>query len=68
MNLEEFTDRFNAELERILGFMIFNDGSTVRQYSNAVAESYFTDESLFDEEGNRDPEECARVDYSYWDD
>ena len=69
MTLEEFTDRFNAELESILGFKEFSDGRTVRAYSESVARLYYNDDTLLDEEGNHGPEECAREDHLYyWED
>lgn len=70
---EEFCARFVAEMVRIVGpsySQLDEDGRAAEEglitakYAEEVAPTYF------DTDWQRDggPEECARTDYSYWED
>lgn len=62
MTMQEFVDRFVARMLAVAG-STFDDGSSIKQYAEDTAPSYF------DDHGN-DPlesaEDCADSDMSYW--
>lgn len=58
---EEFCARFKAHMLKY-GGLIFDDGSSIADYAEEVAPTYWEDESQ-----RRDgPESCADADMSYW--
>ena len=63
---DEFVTRFADELVRIVGPTYRDEDNTelfdTREYALEVGPTYF-DEADQREDG---PEECARVDFSYW--
>lgn len=61
MQIEEFTERFVAELVT-LGGDTFSDGGSVAEYAREVAPLYYA-EDYQREDG---PEACAEADFDCW--
>ncbi|MGY3527310.1 hypothetical protein [Bradyrhizobium sp. USDA 4452] len=58
---EEFCARFKARMLETIGEK-FDDGSSVAEYADETAPSYWEDAN----QRNEGPEECADADMSYW--
>lgn len=69
---EEFNRRFADELVRIVGPTYQEEADTLGEYEDADTRAYAieTAPSYFAEPWQRaeGPEECARTDFSYWED
>lgn len=59
---ERFVALFKAHCLKHCGFTHFDDGTSVSEYCDEVAPSYWADP--FQRETG--PEECAEADMSYW--
>lgn len=58
----QFVDRFTAHCLKACGFTHFDDGSSVAEYCDDVAPSYWADP----DQRETGPEACAEADMSYW--
>lgn len=59
---EEFCARFKAHMLKY-GGTTFDDGSSIADYADEVAPTYFEDDDWLRKQG---PEACADADMSYW--
>jgi hypothetical protein len=59
---EEFCRRFKARMLAQAG-ETFDDGSSIAEYADEIAPTYWEDEGWLRDEG---PEACADADMSYW--
>jgi hypothetical protein len=58
---DEFLQRFKARMIERAG-QTFDDGTSIPQYADEIAPSYYDDE----DQRSEGPEECADADMSYW--
>ena len=62
LSKEEFCARFRACMLKQAGFENFDDGTSVADYADDTAPSYWEDQH----KDGESPEECAEADMSYW--
>lgn len=58
----EFCQRFVAHILKTAGRETFDCGSSIREYAEETAPSYFDDQH----QSGESPEDCAEADMSYW--
>jgi hypothetical protein len=63
LSKEEFCARFVARVIQRAGEK-FDDGSSIREYAEETAPSYWED--YHSDDPDETPEECADADMSYW--
>ena len=62
MDKDEFCKRFKIHMIKMAGEK-FDDGSSIAEYADACAETYFDE---LPPDTDETPEECAETDISYW--